>query len=30
MTTTDTAPMTRPFQAEVSELLHLMVHSFYS
>jgi molecular chaperone HtpG len=30
MTTTDTAPMTRPFQAEVSELLHLMVHSVYS
>src|SRR3954453_9679064 len=30
MTTTDTPPMTRPFQAEVSELLHLMVHSVYS
>ena len=30
MTTTDTAPLTRPFQAEVSELLHLMVHSVYS
>src|SRR6476660_6310645 len=30
MTTTDTAPMTRPFQAEVSQLLHLMVHSVYS
>lgn len=30
MTTTDTAPVTQPFQAEVSELLHLMVHSVYS
>ncbi len=30
MTTTDSAPLTRPFQAEVSELLHLMVHSVYS
>jgi molecular chaperone HtpG len=30
MTTTDTAPSTQPFQAEVSELLHLMVHSVYS
>jgi molecular chaperone HtpG len=30
MMTTDTAPLTRPFQAEVSELLHLMVHSVYS
>jgi len=30
MTTTDTAHITRPFQAEVSELLHLMVHSVYS
>ena len=30
MTTTETAPLTRPFQAEVSELLHLMVHSVYS
>ncbi len=28
--TTATAPMTQPFQAEVSELLHLMVHSVYS
>jgi molecular chaperone HtpG len=30
MTTTDTAVHTQPFQAEVSELLHLMVHSVYS
>jgi molecular chaperone HtpG len=30
MTMTDTAPMSQPFQAEVSELLHLMVHSVYS
>src|SRR5246500_5060511 len=30
MTTTDTAAHTQPFQAEVSELLHLMVHSVYS
>src|SRR6201990_3149143 len=30
MTTTDTAAQTQPFQAEVSELLHLMVHSVYS
>ncbi len=30
MTTTDTAATTRPFQAEVSELLNLMVHSVYS
>jgi len=30
MTTTDTAIHTQPFQAEVSELLHLMVHSVYS
>src|SRR5947199_1657379 len=30
MTTTDTAPSTQPFQAEVSQLLHLMVHSVYS
>jgi molecular chaperone HtpG len=30
MTMTDTAPVTQPFQAEVSELLHLMVHSVYS
>ena len=29
-TATDTAPMSQPFQAEVSELLHLMVHSVYS
>ena len=29
-TTADTAPLTRPFQAEVSELLNLMVHSVYS
>jgi len=30
MTTTDTAAVTQPFQAEVSELLNLMVHSVYS
>src|SRR3981189_1550722 len=32
MTTTDTATATesQPFQAEVAELLHLMVHSVYS
>ncbi|OAF05288.1 molecular chaperone HtpG [Bradyrhizobium centrolobii] len=30
MTTTDTAAHTQSFQAEVSELLHLMVHSVYS
>jgi molecular chaperone HtpG len=30
MTTTDTAAISQPFQAEVSELLHLMVHSVYS
>jgi molecular chaperone HtpG len=30
MTTTDTATVSHPFQAEVSELLHLMVHSVYS
>jgi molecular chaperone HtpG len=30
MTTIDTAPKSQPFQAEVSELLHLMVHSVYS
>jgi molecular chaperone HtpG len=30
MTTTTTAPVTQPFQAEVAELLHLMVHSVYS
>src|SRR5436853_4398125 len=28
--TVDTAPVTQPFQAEVSELLRLMVHSVYS
>jgi molecular chaperone HtpG len=27
---TDTAPQSQPFQAEVAELLHLMVHSVYS
>jgi molecular chaperone HtpG len=30
MTTTDTSALTQPFQAEVSELLDLMVHSVYS
>ncbi|MGX4774201.1 molecular chaperone HtpG [Bradyrhizobium guangdongense] len=30
MTTSDTVTHTQPFQAEVSELLHLMVHSVYS
>jgi len=30
MTATDTAAVTQPFQAEVSELLNLMVHSVYS
>lgn len=30
MNTTDTAAVSQPFQAEVSELLHLMVHSVYS
>jgi molecular chaperone HtpG len=30
MTITDTAAVSQPFQAEVSELLHLMVHSVYS
>src|SRR5213595_2052012 len=30
MTTSDTFAHTQPFQAEVSELLHLMVHSVYS
>lgn len=30
MTTTDTAPHMQPFQAEVAELLNLMVHSVYS
>lgn len=29
-TTTDTTPVSQPFQAEVAELLHLMVHSVYS
>jgi molecular chaperone HtpG len=29
-TTIDTAPISQPFQAEVAELLHLMVHSVYS
>src|SRR3979409_876261 len=26
----DTLPISQPFQAEVAELLHLMVHSVYS
>jgi molecular chaperone HtpG len=30
MTMTDSAAVSQPFQAEVSELLHLMVHSVYS
>jgi len=30
MTMSDTAAISQPFQAEVSELLHLMVHSVYS
>ena len=30
MSTADTAAETQPFQAEVAELLHLMVHSVYS
>jgi molecular chaperone HtpG len=30
MTTIDTASVSQPFQAEVAELLHLMVHSVYS
>jgi molecular chaperone HtpG len=30
MTATDTSSESQPFQAEVSELLHLMVHSVYS
>ncbi|HEY0330392.1 MAG TPA: molecular chaperone HtpG [Rhodopseudomonas sp.] len=30
MTTTDTAAQSQPFQAEVAELLNLMVHSVYS
>src|SRR3977135_2157608 len=30
MMTTTTAPESNPFQAEVAELLHLMVHSVYS
>ena len=29
-TSTDTAAVSQPFQAEVAELLHLMVHSVYS
>src|SRR5271157_2182491 len=29
-TTADTTPLAQPFQAEVSELLNLMVHSVYS
>src|SRR5258706_2993763 len=29
-TTADAAPVSQPFQAEVAELLHLMVHSVYS
>src|SRR6187200_548744 len=29
-TTADTAPVSQPFEAEVAELLHLMVHSVYS
>jgi len=29
-TTADTTPLSQPFQAEVSELLNLMVHSVYS
>ena len=30
MTAVDSAAVSQPFQAEVSELLHLMVHSVYS
>src|SRR5437763_8774444 len=30
MTTTDQSVESQPFQAEVSQLLHLMVHSVYS
>jgi molecular chaperone HtpG len=30
MTTSDTVSVSQPFQAEVAELLHLMVHSVYS
>src|SRR5260370_24576122 len=30
MTNTDTSAVSQPFQAEVAELLHLMVHSVYS
>jgi molecular chaperone HtpG len=30
MTTAEPTVETQPFQAEVSELLHLMVHSVYS
>src|SRR5258707_12087172 len=29
-TTTDTKPESRPFEADVARLLHLMVHSVYS
>jgi molecular chaperone HtpG len=29
-TTDTTTPVSQPFQAEVAELLHLMVHSVYS
>ncbi len=29
-TTAETAAESQPFQAEVAELLHLMVHSVYS
>ena len=29
-TDTDTSAVSQPFQAKVSELLHLMVHSVYS
>lgn len=30
MTTTEAAPETRSFEADVAKLLHLMVHSVYS
>jgi molecular chaperone HtpG len=30
MTTAQAAPQTRPFEADVAKLLHLMVHSIYS
>ena len=29
-TAADSAPQTRPFEADVARLLHLMVHSVYS